>query len=589
MTRALRTAGKAVERRRSARDTAASERLYRDIYFLNPQPMWVFDLDTLRILSVNDAAVAHYGWSREEFSAMSIADIRPAGDARRLRTEIDGERAAAVVNAGPWTHCTKDGRTLDVEVTTIPVEYGGRPAWVVVARDVTSLRRSEIELKKSERRFRAVLEQSLAATYVIQDGRLVYLNPRMRQIFGYGPDDAFDPDPLVHVKEADRSTVVDQMQRRLSGEGDAAYSITALRKDGSEFTLGIHAGWAEFEGKPAIIASARDITEKVRYERELAFNSAILRTQQEASLDAILIVDEKQTIVSYNRQFIELWNIPGEVIESRSDQRAIHSVLDNFESPAEFTKVLQELYADRARTLRDELTLKDGRIIDRYTAPLDGSDGAYLGRAFYFRDVTKQKRTEETLRQALVATVEAIAATVEARDPYTAGHQRRAAELTEAIAREMGLPAKAVEGIRYGALIHDLGKVQIPSELLSKPTRLSRAEFDLIKTHPQAGYDIVKNIKFPWPVAVMVHQHHERLDGSGYPQGLKGDAIALEARILAVADVVEAMASHRPYRAGLGIDVALKEIESKRGLWFDPAAVDACLRLFREKGYTLTG
>lgn len=151
----------------------------------------------------------------------------------------------------------------------------------------------------------------------------------------------------------------------------------------------------------------------------------------------------------------------------------------------------------------------------------------------------------------------------------------------------MGLPEPQLEGVHFGALIHDLGKVQIPAEILSKPARLSKLEYELIKTHPQAGCEIVKGIEFPWPVAEMVHQHHERLDGTGYPQGLKGDAIALEARILAVADVVEAMASHRPYRPGLGIEAGLQEIERKRGTSFDPGVVDTCLRLFREKGYRL--
>jgi PAS domain S-box-containing protein/putative nucleotidyltransferase with HDIG domain len=203
------------------------------------------------------------------------------------------------------------------------------------------------------------------------------------------------------------------------------------------------------------------------------------------------------------------------------------------------------------------------------------------------QDITERKQAEDTLHGALVATVEAITATVEARDPYTAGHQRGVALLAEAIAREMGLSATVADGVRFGALLHDLGKVQVPAEILSKPTKLSKPEFELIKTHPQAGYDIVKGIKFPWPVAEMILQHHERIDGSGYPQGLKGDEISLGARILAVADVMEAMASHRPYRAGRGIDQALEELRDKRGLWFDPAAVDACVRLFREKGFKL--
>jgi len=203
------------------------------------------------------------------------------------------------------------------------------------------------------------------------------------------------------------------------------------------------------------------------------------------------------------------------------------------------------------------------------------------------RNEHARRLATEKLQRGLEGIIGAIGATMESRDPYTAGHQRRVATLAAAIAKEMGLPEQRVEGVHFGALIHDLGKIQVPAEILSKPTKLTKLEFELIKTHPQAGYDIVKGIEFPWPVAQMVHQHHERLDGSGYPQGLKGDAIALEARILAVADVIEAMASHRPYRPGLGIDVALKEITDKRGTWFDPAAVDACLRLFREQGYSL--
>jgi PAS domain S-box-containing protein/putative nucleotidyltransferase with HDIG domain len=232
---------------------------------------------------------------------------------------------------------------------------------------------------------------------------------------------------------------------------------------------------------------------------------------------------------------------------------------------------------------------KDGRIVYttmsvRCMRKPDRSVDYFLA---LIQDISERKEAEAKLRAALTGTIEAMAATLEARDPYTAGHQRRVADLAAAIAREMGLPADTVEGIHFGALIHDLGKVQVPAELLAKPTKLTKLEFELIKTHPQAGYEIVKNIRFPWRVAEMVHQHHERLDGSGYPQGLKGDAIAFEARVLAVADVVEAMASHRPYRPGLGVEKALAEIRAKRGTWFDETAVDACLALFRENRFSL--
>jgi PAS domain S-box-containing protein len=208
------------------------------------------------------------------------------------------------------------------------------------------------------------------------------------------------------------------------------------------------------------------------------------------------------------------------------------------------------------------------------------------------RDVTERKQAEEALNQsfarlrdALSATVGATAMMVETRDPYTAGHQRRVADLGRAIALEMQLTDEQIEGIHMAGMVHDLGKISVPSEILSKPTRLTDLECRLIKTHPQAGYDILKDIAFPWPIARIVLEHHERMDGSGYPQGLTGDRALLESRILSVADVVEAMASHRPYRPGLGIDAALVEIESNRGILYDPVIVDACLKLFREKGY----
>ncbi|MCC7311989.1 MAG: GAF domain-containing protein [Sulfuritalea sp.] len=192
----------------------------------------------------------------------------------------------------------------------------------------------------------------------------------------------------------------------------------------------------------------------------------------------------------------------------------------------------------------------------------------------------------EILQKSLEQSIQAIADTVESRDPYTAGHQRRVGGLAVAIAREMGLPEETIHGIRLAATIHDLGKIHIPAEILAKPGKLSDIEFMLIKTHPQAGYDILKDIDFPWPIADMVWQHHEKLDGSGYPQGLKGGQIRLESRIMTVADVVEAMSSHRPYRASLGIEVALKEIERGRGSAYDAAVADACLKLFREERFT---
>jgi HD-GYP domain-containing protein (c-di-GMP phosphodiesterase class II) len=173
------------------------------------------------------------------------------------------------------------------------------------------------------------------------------------------------------------------------------------------------------------------------------------------------------------------------------------------------------------------------------------------------------------------------------RDPYTAGHERRVGKIAAAIGAELGFNDRRIEGLRVSGYLHDIGKITIPAEILSKPGKLLPVEFQLIQTHPQASYDVLKDVKFPWPVAEVALQHHERMDGSGYPQGLKGEAILLEARVMAVADVVEAMSAHRPYRAGLGIDKALAEIERGRGSAYDTEVVDACLRLFRERHYQL--
>jgi len=207
-------------------------------------------------------------------------------------------------------------------------------------------------------------------------------------------------------------------------------------------------------------------------------------------------------------------------------------------------------------------------------------------------DVTERKGAEEALldtterlSKSLDGTVQAISMVVEARDPYTAGHQRRSADLARAMAEEMGFPSDRVEFIRMAASIHDIGKIAVPAEILSKPAKLTEIEFSLVKAHPVTGHDILRDIDFFWPIADVVLQHHERMNGSGYPHGLKGDEILPEARILAVADVIEAILSHRPYRSALGLDAALGEISENRGVLYDPEAVDTCLKLFQEKKF----
>jgi putative nucleotidyltransferase with HDIG domain len=212
------------------------------------------------------------------------------------------------------------------------------------------------------------------------------------------------------------------------------------------------------------------------------------------------------------------------------------------------------------------------------------------------QDISDKKVVEDQIRRyaqqlehTFIQTVALATTLSEMRDPYTAGHEQRVAAISVEIGREMGLDENQLEGLRIGGYLHDVGKLSVPIEILVKPSKLTENEYLLIKGHPQAGYDVLKGVDFPWPVAKIALQHHERIDGSGYPQGLKGDEIILEARIAAVADVIESMASHRPYRPGLGIDAALAEIERGRGTAYDAQVVAACLRLFRDKGYVIPG
>jgi PAS domain S-box-containing protein/putative nucleotidyltransferase with HDIG domain len=206
-------------------------------------------------------------------------------------------------------------------------------------------------------------------------------------------------------------------------------------------------------------------------------------------------------------------------------------------------------------------------------------------------DITEQKQNQLELQKSLdqlsktiEGTIETIALIVEARDPYTAGHQKRVADISVRIAEELGLPEEQIRGIYMAGIIHDVGKIQVPAEILSKPGQLTKLEFDLIKIHPEVGYDLLKGIEFPWPIAQIIYQHHERVDGSGYPRRLKGKDILLEAKIIGIADVIEAMSSHRPYRPALGLDVSLKEIQMNRGTLYDKELVEIYLKVFKN-GY----
>ncbi len=348
---------------------------------------------------------------------------------------------------------------------------------------------------------------------------------------------------------------------------------------------------------PAVTAALEQ--GKMRRERAAALKAlmdseARYRAVVEALEDPVCRWLPDTTLTFANRTYLDLFGLgPGEVGRRRwldfvppgEREEVAARYRDLVENPRRFT------YEHRVF-----ITGGEERIFYWTDTPLFDPEGRLTEFQSVGRDVTERTRhraelmrLNERLQRALEGTILAITAAVEVRDPYTAGHQRRTAKLAVDIAREMDLPETVVHGLSLAAEIHDLGKIAVPSEILAKPTRLTETEFALIKTHCESGYRILKDVPFDYPVAEIVYEHHERLDGSGYPRGLRGDETLLESRILAVADVVEAMSSFRPYRPPLGIEAALDEIERKKGILYDGAAVEACLRLFREKGYRLDG
>ena len=458
-----------VRRTAEERMMASEERLAR-ILESSPLPIQLMDISDgttrflngayRRLLGYEAAEVRNPAdWKNTVYPDPGFADAvyeRWMADVERLRAGAD------LVESPELQIRAKDGRILWAQAH---MRLVGAEA-VVVWTDLTARKAMEDELRESEARFRALVEQSMTGIFVIDEGRIVYANPRFAEMLGHTTDEVIGRSTEDFVVPEDMPVVKAARSRLDSGEKTVTFTARARRGDGLVSSFGVNGVQASFAGRPAVISLAQDITERVRAQERIA------------------------------------------------------------------------AYADQ-------------------------------------------------LEQAMFGSIDAIASMVDLRDPYTSGHERRVAAIASALGRELGMDPAACKALELMGAVHDIGKIAVPAEILAKPKGLTPIEFDMIKEHAQAGYDILKDVRFPWPIADAVHQHHERLDGSGYPQGLKGEQIIPEARILAVADVVESMSSHRPYRPARGMDAALAEIVSKRGTQFDTAVVDAMVRLVREKAYVI--
>lgn len=329
----------------------------------------------------------------------------------------------------------------------------------------------------------------------------------------------------------------------------------------------------------------RELTHRMHAEKEIQRTKTYLESILNNSLDLIFTIKKDGTFGYINPQLEKITGYRQEDVLGKIFMEFIPEHRKNF-----MLEKWKEINAGISGTYETEIIKRDGTLMHCLVSHsiVEGFDEFLV----VMRDITERKRAEETLQQSfenlqkiLEGTILAMAKIVETRDPYTAGHQQRVAKLSSAIAKEMGLPEERINTLRMAAFIHDVGKIYIPAEILSKPGELNEIEFKLVKTHPQVGHDILKTIELLSPVVEIVLQHHERMDGSGYPQGLSGESIILEAKILGVSDVVEAMSSHRPYRSAIGIGKALEEISKNKGILYDPQVVDVCFKLFYEKEF----
>jgi PAS domain S-box-containing protein len=464
--------------------------------------------------------------------------------------------------------------------------------------------RLEKALTDSVQRYMVLFEDALMGIFhSLPDGRILRVNPALAAMFGY----ATPEEMVASVTDVGRQLYADPARRAeflealAAAEGWLRAETLYRRKDGSLLTVNeIVRKILQPDGTVAYFEGfMEDVTERKRAEAADRRSRDLLRTVINSTPDWIFVKDLDHRYLLVNRSFAAGSGLHPSDMVGRPDSDFWPRELC-FGDPARNVRGYRE--DDRAvfagevvRNPDNSATLADGavRLFDTIKIPLRASDGTVYGVLGYSRDVTERRTAEAELqasfeksRKSFAGAVEAMAAIGELRDPYTTGHQERVARLACAIAAEIGFPPNKVEEIHIGSLLHDLGKISIPAEILAKPGKLSAVEFGLLKTHPQLGYDIVAKADFPPVIADMALHHHERVDGSGYPDGLKSDEISLEARCLAVADVVEAMSSDRPYRSAFGIDAALEEIARNKGAYYDERIVDACLRLFKEKGFT---
>ncbi len=571
-----------------------SEQRFRQMFENNAAVLLLIEPDSGAIVDANPSAASFYGYSVEQLRAMHIDQINTL-----TRSEIAAEMASAVQQKRDYfifEHRQASGEIRSVEVRSTPITVD---AWVLlfsIVSDITEHQRAQQELERSEKLLRESQEAARIGGYInnLETGTFEATST-LDDIFGITKDYPHTNVGWANFMHPDfRQAMQDAFLDSINNKKpfDAEYKIIRPSDGAERWMHGLGQIVYDDKGEAiSLIGTVQDITEHKRSEEEIGEQRRFLDAVID-NVDAHIFIKDRDGRYLYaNEAVAHQFDRPVADIVGKSDLEILPP--DTARQVMEFDG---KVHLSGVKQASEEM-LTDGGGKVRYfwsvkmPIKMRNHPQALIG---FSTDITELKRLHlqehevtARLERAMLGTVDAVSLMMDQRDPYTAGHQQRVGEIAAAIAAEMGFDADMQRGLRVAGAMHDVGKISVPTEILGKPGHISAIELAIVKTHAQEGYEVLKGIDFPWPVAEVARQHHERIDGSGYPRGLKGDEIVLEARVLAVADVVEAMASDRPYRPGLGIDEALVEIERGRGTAYDATAVDACLRLFRDKGYSI--
>jgi len=577
------------DRKRAEEELRESEVRFRTLFEAIPDTVLVHN-DEGTILHINEIGAQRLEWSAKDLVGRNLREIVTSENAASIADHVR-ETHKVGWSRFETTYVSRSGWQIMSEVYEHPIKFGKEKAVLSVARDITERKKADETLREREETIRALVESSQDWIWSIDvQGMHTYSNPAVEKILGYTPRDLIGKSSLKLMHEEDRRAVEANLTRWIKEKSGWQNIILRWRhKDGSW-------RWLESNAVPICDVTGeligfrgvdRDITERKQTEKALLKEKHFSDTVMDSSPGLFFVFDDKGNILRWNRNVEK-------VTEYSTQEISKMNVLDFVvqEDKKSATETIQEALNKGQASVEITILSKSGKKIPFYLTGLRThieNITCVVGSGF---DITERKETEEALQgsydqlqEIFISAINALASTVEMKDQYSAGHQLRVAQLSCAIAEEMGLSKDQIEGIRMAGLIHDIGKIVVPAEILNKPGPLTEVQYEMIKMHPQAGHDILKRIAFPWPVAQIVQQHHERIDGSGYPQGLSGEGILPEARIMAVANVVAAMTAHRPYRPAYDIEEALAEISHDRGTKYDSAVVDACLRLFTKRGF----